>query len=312
MIVTIETRAKSCPGVFKAVDLAEETLRKKGALISVGQLIHNRREMERLQGLGLELIENGQLESYNKNTGEKNAYFLIRAHGEITETIEKAQLAGLEIVNATCQIVQHSQKLIEQHIVDGWRIVIVGKKNHAEVLSLISRTRGTGIVISSVEEISQHDIEERTLLIAQTTVDPELFAEIRKRLSEKIRELKVVDTTCRFLKTRQSDIQEFAKTQDVIIVVGGKNSSNLNLLYSISKSVNLRSYFVESPEDVDLDWFQGAKRVGITGGASTPRWQLEEMKHFLENQNFEENPNGLKNTKGGKNSWWMWKNHKKK
>ena len=274
MIVTIEAKAKSCPGVFKAVDMAEETLRKKGTLLSVGQLIHNSREMERLEKLGLELVTNGQLEEVNEETGETEHYFLVRAHGEISETIDKAHAAGFKIVDATCQIVQHSQKLIKQHLPEGWRIVIVGKKTHPEVLALISHTNGNGMVISSLDEIETHDFEERTLLIAQTTVDPELFTAIRHKLAEKIKELKVVDTTCRFLKTRQKDIEEFAKTQDAVVIVGGKNSSNLNLLYHTAKAVNGQTYFVESPDEIELTWFRKAKHIGISGGASTPRWQL--------------------------------------
>jgi len=306
MIVTIESKARPCPGVEKAISMAEDALRHGETVYSIGELIHNRLEMERLEKLGLVQIHNNMFVQTERMKNEySGSDFLVRAHGERQTIIDQARECGLNPINATCQIVRHSQDMVKQHIHEGWRIIIVGKKEHPEVLGLLDRTNGNGSVISSSEEASEQEFEERSLLLAQSTVDPDLFSSVRRILSKRLSDLKIMDTTCRFLRTRQKDITEFSQKQDVIIIVGGKNSSNCRLLYETARKMNPRSYHIEDSNDIDWSWFKQEDHVGISGGASTPRWQMEGVKNYLENRSQEKSPKGLKNRKGGLFTWWM-------
>jgi len=308
MIVTVESKARPCPGVERAVTLAEDVLGRVTILYSAGQLIHNRREVERLQSMGLRLVTLETLTDLPRKQELDDAHFLIRAHGESEEVLQKIRECGLRTVDATCPIVRHSQDLVDQHVREGWRIIIAGNKDHPEVTGLLARSKGCGVIIANREEATNLDFEDRSLLLAQTTIDPDFFSEVRRILSGKLSGLKIADTTCRFLCNRQVDMKAFGQQQDVIILVGGNNSANCRLLLNTALEVNKRSFKVEEPGEVNKQWFKATDRVGISGGASTPHWQLEEMRSYLNNHQMEENPKGLKNRKGGKFLWWMRKN----
>jgi 4-hydroxy-3-methylbut-2-enyl diphosphate reductase len=311
MPITIESKARPCPGVERAIALAEDALRRGEALYTFGQLIHNRREVERLESLGLKQVNPEYLGDKAKRRLYNDKYFLVRAHGEQSDVLDRILAANMHVVDATCPIVRHSQELVENHVREGWRIIIAGDREHPEVVGLAARSENNAVVISSSEEARKQDFDERSLLLAQTTVDPVVFAEIRHILSGRLSGLKIADTTCRFLKIRQSDITLFAKGQDALVFVVGKNSSNGKLLFQTVKGVNKRSILVEGPDEISNGLFRGEIRVGISGGASTPRWQLEEMRLFLENHKDGKNPKGLKNKKGGPFLWWMRKKQNK-
>jgi 4-hydroxy-3-methylbut-2-en-1-yl diphosphate reductase len=311
MPITVESKARPCPGVERAIALAEDVLRRGEILYTFGQLIHNRREVERLETLGMKKMNPEYLADKAKRRLYNERHFLVRAHGEQRDVLSRVQAASMHIVDATCPIVRHSQELVENHVRDGWRIIIAGDREHPEVVGLVARSEDSAVVISSAEEARKQDFDERSLLLAQTTVDPVLFAEIRRILSGRLSGLKIADTTCRFLKIRQSDISAFAKEQDAVVFIGGKNSSNGKLLFQTARAMNKRSILVEGPEEIRNGLFKGDARIGISGGASTPRWQLEEMRLFLENHKEGKNPKGLKNKKGGPFLWWMRKNQNK-
>jgi 4-hydroxy-3-methylbut-2-enyl diphosphate reductase len=308
MIVSVETKSKPCPGVDRAITLAEDFLTRGENLYTIGQLIHNRREVSRLEKMGLHVVDpKFFMEKYSR-LDDTEDYFLVRAHGEEESILTAVREKGLQIVDATCPIVRHSQELIDQHIREGWGIIIVGRASHPEVKGLLDRVGGNGIIISSEEEAESMDLDERSLLIAQTTIDPEFFTKIRMTLSKRLSGLKTVDTTCRFLRKRQSAVALFGESQDVVLLIGGKKSANCQLLYETVLKVNKRSYKLEDPGELNMKWFKNGERVGISGGASTPRWQLEEIKGYLTNHNNTKNPQGLKNRKGGTFLWWTWKN----
>jgi 4-hydroxy-3-methylbut-2-en-1-yl diphosphate reductase len=307
MRITVDPKAKPCPGVDRAIALAEDVLRRGEPLFAAGQLIHNRREVERLEGLGLQLISPETLSDRHRRKRLFGRHFILRAHGESQDILHKAKSCGMKIIDATCPIVRHSHELVEQHAREGWRIVIVGDPGHPEVRGLMARAGEIGTVVSDSGQAEKLDVENRSLLLAQTTVDPNRFAEVRRILSGRTQGLKIVDTVCRYLRNRQTDIQAFAGEQDLVIVVVGKNSSNGRLLYETARGVNKNTLQVEGPEELKASLFKNGAGVGISGGASTPRWQLDEMRMFIENIR-EINPKGFKNKKGGKFLWWMRKN----
>ncbi|MBN2417482.1 hypothetical protein JXO52_16720 [bacterium] len=307
--IQIDPKAKACPGVADGVLLTVDALGKVKQLYTVGQLIHNEREVARLVKLGLKIIQPAFILGLDPKVKLKQTGFLIRCHGEPAELIGLAKDAGMKVYDATCSIVKRSQKIVREHAREAYRILIAGKPGHAEVVGLLDASMGTGIVVSGPGDIETLEIENRTLLIAQTTIDPASFAEITEAARNRIPGVKIIDTTCRFITNRLEDMRDFGQRHDVVLLVGGKKSSNCRLLYEQLMNVNRRSYKVASPEDVDPAWLGGASSIGITGAASTPSWQLEEMHDFIEN--IVNNPKGLNNRKGGKRTWRIWKSQKK-
>jgi 4-hydroxy-3-methylbut-2-enyl diphosphate reductase len=308
MIVTIEPKSRPCPGVENAIATAEDVLRRDKPLICIGELIHNRREIDRLKEMGLEIISSEDFDESCSagKCGESN--FLVRTHGEGKAVLDRVRECGLMLVDTTCPIVRHSQQLVEQHAKEGWGIIIAGTPDHPEVKGLLERSGGCGIVISSREEAQERKLEDRSILLAQSTIDVQLFSEIRQILIARLTGLKVMDTACRFIRNRRDDVSHFAAGQSMVFLIGGRNSANCRLLVKTIKETKTPCYHLESPDDFRVEWLKDGQRIGIVGGASTPRWQLEEMKNFLENHFGEKNPKGLINRKGGKFLWWTRKN----
>ncbi|MCD6116060.1 4-hydroxy-3-methylbut-2-enyl diphosphate reductase [bacterium] len=310
MEIVIEQKSKPCPGVERAISLVEEAIGRGDKLFSVGKLIHNRREVDRLRSMGMEVIDRSTLDKRSEADKMAEMGFLIRAHGEIPDAISKARKLGMVVVDATCPIVQHSQEVVEQNVREGWAVIIAGKHEHPEVEGLLARAKGNGIVVSSVKEAESVKTSDRSILLAQSTIDGELFDKIRVELNKRVKILKIFDTTCRFIGNRREEVRKFVKDFDTVLVVGGSDSSNLGLLFTTANSIVKDCYRIEGINDIDPEWFKKTQRLGIVGGASTPRWQMEEIKAYIEEQQKENNPKGLNNRKGGTFKWWIRKNRK--
>ncbi|HHS13560.1 MAG TPA: 4-hydroxy-3-methylbut-2-enyl diphosphate reductase [bacterium] len=312
MIIHIDDRARPCPGVERAISTTEDILRRGQVLFAAGELIHNEREVSRLCSMGLEIVSVDTLLQAATDSPMMGHSFLVRTHGESQAILDAVHCLQMLVVDTTCPIVKHSQNLVREHVQSGWHIIIAGKKNHPEILGLMDLISGKGQVLSSKEAARKAELDTRSLLMAQTTVSPELFADIRKILLGRCQSLKILDTTCHFIRNRQKDIRKFASNHDLILLAGGLRSSNCQLLCDTARKVNPRSYHIQAPSNIDPSWLKDVQSVGITGGASTPRRQLEEIRYFLENYFSENNPKGLKNRKGGKRLWWTLKNQNNK
>lgn len=311
MKIIIDPKSRPCPGVDRILDQADNILSRGEVVYSVGELIHNNREVTRLVEMGLQLVNSDFILKFRRNLAKSDPYFLIRAHGEAPQTIQAAQDAGMSVLDGTCPIVKHSQEIVAQHAREGWRVLVAGKPGHAETIGLVGYAQGNGEAISSVTQAKTVGLESRTLLLAQSTISPELFTEIRKALIARMSGLKIVDTTCRFIGNRRKDVRSFAEENDAVILVGGQNSSNCRLLCQTMLEVNPNVQHIESGETLAMEKLENAETVGITGGASTPSWQIAELKSFLEATQHDNNPQGLKNTKGGNILWRIWKNQSK-
>jgi 4-hydroxy-3-methylbut-2-enyl diphosphate reductase len=288
--INIDPNAGFCWGVVRAIDFAENELKKSPKLYSLGDIIHNTAEVKRLGELGLEVISTDDFPKL-----EKGSKVLIRAHGEPPETYREAVKYGLEIIDATCPVVTKVQERIKKFFDNGYQIIIFGKKNHAEVIGLCGVTNNTAIVIHSLEEIQQSGIDFRkpTVLFSQTTMDKETFYKIAEVLREKVKELKIgtiedealkfhaKDTICGQVSGRDKKLREFAKSNDIIIFAAGRKSSNGKVLFDIVKKENPNSYFVEDENEIQFDWFDGSSTIGITGATSTPQWLMEKIRNYL-------------------------------
>jgi 4-hydroxy-3-methylbut-2-enyl diphosphate reductase len=274
MKAIIDPKAGFCGGVNRAITLAEELLQQGGQLAVKGELIHNRLEMERLQALGLKYVDDlGEVEG---------CPVLVRTHGEDGAFFESAQDLDLEIVNATCPKVRRSQNVIRRAHQQGRQIIIVGRINHPEVIALQGHCEGLAIVVYQEDLPPQVDVEKPTLLIAQTTVAPDIFSAWQERLQKLLRDLEVFDSRCSFVTRRQRELAAFAAEHPAVVFVGGKNSSNTALLFNVCRQVNSHSYFVENEAELDPDWFRHLDRVGVSGSASTPMWQLRRVADAIE------------------------------
>lgn len=310
LTVEIDKTSGFCAGVIGAITKAEDFLeknRKSGErhkLFSLGAIVHNDLELQRLERQGLVSIDKDDLEEIRQVDGEA---LLIRAHGEPPETFALAKGKGFNIIDCTCPVVLKLQERIrEAHArltKDGrqGQIIIFGKIGHAEVLGLVGQVGGDATVIEDLamleEKINDGTISLTvpTEVFSQTTKSPAEYATICSRLEELMagaRELSVErfkgthlltvhDTICGQVASRHARLSRFALEHDVVIFVAGKASSNGKVLCNLCKSVNIRTYYVGGPADIRKEWFRDDDKVGVCGATSTPKWLLEEVADYI-------------------------------
>lgn len=288
MKVTIDQSSGFCWGVVRTIEIAEEELAKTPDLSSLGPVIHNPVEIERLREKGLKTVT---VDDFSALRGKK---VLIRAHGEPPSTYARAREQGVTLVDATCPVVTKVQERIRKFYDSGYQVVIFGKRDHAEVIGLVGQTDGTAIVITSADEIGRVDPGRKTVLFSQTTMDKAGFQEITRTLRERIREFEVgtfeesaiefhaKDTICGQVSGRDRKLREFASANDVMVFVAGRNSSNGKVLFDICRAANARTFFVENESELRREWFDGASTVGISGATSTPQWLMAKVKGAVE------------------------------
>lgn len=282
MEILIDEHAGYCFGVVKAIGAAEEVLKNEGGLYCLGDIVHNSAEVERLKNMGLEVIDHDMLE------GLRGKKVLIRAHGEPPETYRRAESLNIELVDATCPIVLALQQRIrkgydEMRPVNG-QIVIFGKPGHAEVVGLTGQTDGTAIIVSGPDDISAIDFHRPIRLYSQTTKSREEYQRLQDNIASRLPEgadFVAYDTVCNRVANRARDLEGFACSVDVLLFVAGSNSSNGHYLYEYCRKVQPKTYLIADPSQLQAHWFDGARRVGISGATSTPRWLMEDVKKAI-------------------------------
>ena len=295
LTVDIDSNSGFCAGVIRAIGKAEEFLASKdgnpeGRLYSLGAIVHNDSELERLADKGLVTIDK---EDLNEMVSAKGEVLLIRAHGEPPETYDTAENLGFQIIDCTCPVVLKLQQRIRkahstQKAEGSGQIIIFGKIGHAEVLGLVGQTDGEAIVIENMTmlekaiESGQIKLDVPTEIFSQTTKSPSEYLQICARVEEMMAErsselLKTHNTICSQVATRHERLSAFALEHDIIIFVAGKASSNGKVLCDLCKSLNIRTYHIDSASETKRDWFRADDRVGICGATSTPKWLLEEV-----------------------------------
>ncbi len=282
--IEIDPNSGFCFGVIKAIETAEKELRKDGELFCIGDIVHNEKEMSRLQQAGMVSISTDYIKEIKSNK------IFIRAHGEPPHTYQLAKNNNLEVVDATCPVVLKLQKRIKK----SWeylesqkgQIIIYGKKGHAEVIGLMGQTNNCAFIIESYKEIDQIDLNKPTHLYAQTTKSIAEFNRISEYLKEHIKagiEFKSFDSICRQVANRLPLISSFAQQHDIIIFVGGKKSSNAQMLFKECKKANLNSFFVHDQTQLENKWFKPhIDSIGICGATSTPPWLMQEIAAKIE------------------------------
>ena len=288
MVVEIDEKSGFCFGVQNAVEIAEKALMKGERVFSLGPIVHNDREVERLSALGLVSINHKEFRKL------RDCKVLFRAHGEPPETYIEAEKNNITIIEATCPIVKKLQSKIKETWEDiresYGQVVIFGKQGHAEVVGLLGQTLNEGILVSSPKDLDRIDITKPVWLFAQTTMsirDYQNFAGLilarmrEKGISNPEKLLHVSKTICGQVSNREPHLKTFAQKHDIVIFVSGRESSNGKMLYSVCRNINPETYFVSSIEEIDASWFKGKSSAGICGATSTPKWLIEKVRDFV-------------------------------
>jgi len=270
--VTIDTKSGFCFGVEYAIEMAEDILNEEGELYCLGDIVHNDREVTRLEKMGLEIIDHDKLKEM------KDIKVLIRAHGEPPSTYELAIKNNITLIDASCPVVLKLQNRIKKSHDKEEKIYIYGKHGHPEVKGLMGQTGKDAIVFQDIKELDLDSLPESITLYTQTTKSKEKFHEIVSTLTKSGTDVNVNDTLCRQVSNRDTQLQDFSTNFDKIIFVSGTKSSNGNALYNACKNHNEKSYFISSSEELKKDWFGKKEKVGVCGATSTPMWLMEEVK----------------------------------
>lgn len=282
MQVIIDPFSGPCPGVQRAIKMLERELEDYGRAVALGQVIHNAMEINRLRDKGLVTVTQNEEPSSMDDTLRDQRVF-IRSHGISDEYRRSLQASDVTLVDGTCPTVAAIQKKIRRYDAEGYQVVIAGKKGHPEVVGLAGCGEKKAIVLQDENDVEQLDVNGSYYVVAQTTISPDLFNRIIDRVKGRVKDVVIEDTTCRHVTRRHEKIRNFARQVDVLLLVGGKNSSNTGVLFRVAHAVNAQTIWIESADELDPEMFSTASTVGITGSASTPVWQLHRVKEVLEN-----------------------------
>jgi 4-hydroxy-3-methylbut-2-en-1-yl diphosphate reductase len=282
MIVEIDKKSGFCFGVINAIRAAENELNDSEYLYCLGDIVHNGKEVERLEKKGLKTISKEEYFTL------KNCKVLIRAHGEPPETYDYAKENNIELIDATCPVVLTLQEKVkrsyESKSAQQGQLVIYGKKGHAEIEGLNGQTDYNAIVIESKDEIEKIDTSRPVSFYSQTTKRIEDFNEIAGLIHSKMQPgvpVEIKDTICRQVSNRVPNLKIFSKNYDLILFVAGRKSSNGQYLFSICKEENPNSFIISRTDEIQKEWFSGVNSVGICGATSTPNWLMEDVAEWV-------------------------------
>jgi len=257
-----------CFGVKRAIKIAENTQNAS----TIGPLIHNNEEINRLR-------ENFNVKTLHDISEAQNIErAIIRTHGIPKKDLETLKQSKVEVINATCPYVTKPQEICEKMSQEGYEIVIFGDADHPEVKGVESYAINGAYVVQSVAELEKIKFKGyKVAVVSQTTRKISEFLDITGYLQMRYKEVRVFNTICNATFENQDAARELAKEADVVIVIGGKNSSNTKQLHSICKEYCADSFLVESEKDLDPSWFNQKQLCGVTAGASTPDWIIEKI-----------------------------------
>ncbi len=283
MHIEIDDKSGFCFGVVRAITEAEKALRGGGTVYSLGDIVHNRIEVQRLERLGLQTVTHDDMSRLG------GCRLFIRAHGEPPTTYARARERGIEVIDATCPVVARLQNRVvkahEQMRPRNGQVVILGKRGHAEVVGLTGQVEAPTTVIEGPADLDTIDFTRPVYFLSQTTQSIALFeqlaAEMRRRAADPDA-VQVDDTICRQVSNREQHLTEFARRFDVVVFVCGRKSSNGKVLFEVCRRANPRTYTIEEPAELDPAWLEGAASVGICGATSTPKWLMQEVADAIE------------------------------
>jgi len=271
MKINIAKTAGFCFGVRRAIKIALATVKSGSRIEMLGDIVHNEQVVRDMQDAGIKKVA--------RLTKGKNKNFLIRAHGISLKTIIEAKKLGYKIIDATCPMVKEIHKIAIGMERNCRKIIIIGNKKHAEVQGIVGHLKTTPIVIESAKNIPIAKIRriKKACVVVQSTQNIEKVNKILNILKQQIKDLRFFNTICSTTVAKQTEIKTMPIKNDIMIIIGSKTSANTKRLYEISKSLNKKSYWVQTKKDLRKSWFRGIKGVGIHAGASTPDYATQSV-----------------------------------
>jgi len=277
MEVLVAKKCGFCPGVRNAIRLAEKTLAQTDQVYSLGPIIHNDDEVERLARAGLKTVHS--VDQVDSGT------VIIRSHGARPDQIEALRQRGIKIVDATCVLVKRVQQIAQQLARDGYQVVVVGEAEHPEVQAVVGCAHNV-TVLSSLDDLSKIPANAKLGIVAQTTQSPQQFGEMLGAVAQlPFTELKVLNTLCQESVKRQLAAVQLCKQVDVMFVLGGLHSANTRRLAELCRQHNPQTYHLQNHTGLDSTALAGKRIAGVTAGASTPDWVIHRFVEKLRNIN---------------------------
>jgi 4-hydroxy-3-methylbut-2-enyl diphosphate reductase len=268
--IILAQRAGFCFGVKRATSMAIEAADHYHQICSLGPIIHSPQLVKKLEEKGVEVVSNVE--------DIQGGAVIIRSHGVTSPELENILLRDLKIVDATCPFVKKAQEYAALLSSEGYTVVLVGEQEHPEVQGIISYARGGEVfVVGSPGQAEALPTKKRMGIVAQTTQSMDNLRQIVDVCLSKCKELRVFNTICDATAVRQSEARTIARQADLMLVIGGFNSANTTRLAQICREIQPRTHHVETADQIEPDWFRDVELVGITAGASTPRWIIEEV-----------------------------------
>jgi 4-hydroxy-3-methylbut-2-enyl diphosphate reductase len=264
-----------CFGVERAVEMVENALNEGATVRGLGALIHNAQEMQRLETKGVATIN-----APEEATIDVTA--VIRAHGVTPDVQRELQERAAQVIDATCPFVTKVQKLAERAAKQGRDVVVVGNPEHPEMIGVVGYAPQNTHVVRDASEVAALPMLHAPLVVSQTTLKLQTFLDAAAAVREKAdAEPQVVNTICSATRDRQDAARALAGHVDAFYVIGGRHSSNSVKLLAVCKEQCAKSFLIETPDEISLDDLQGVERVGVTAGASTPKWLIDQVVEKL-------------------------------
>ena len=274
MKIILAQQAGFCFGVKRATQMAFEAADKGGKTFTLGPIIHSPQVVQKLEEMGV-----GVLKSISELD---NGVIIIRSHGVASGELDAAVRKNLEIVDATCPFVKKAQEHVKRLSETGYDVVVVGDEDHPEVQGIVSYAKGKVYVVGSGEEAAKLGKMGKIGVVAQTTQSFENLKSVVLECLMKGSEIRVFNTICDATAVRQEEAKELAKKVDCMVVIGGYNSANTKRLAEVCSELQPKTYHIETAQQLDHRWFKGVETVGVTAGASTPKWLIDEVIERIE------------------------------
>jgi 4-hydroxy-3-methylbut-2-enyl diphosphate reductase len=271
MEVIIAEHAGFCFGVRRAIEVVTKAVEAGGELSTLGPLIQ---EVKRLESAGVKVTKNVESASGGR--------LVMPSHGVAQETLDEAKKCCSEIIDATCPYVAKVHRTVRELAKAGFQVVVVGDPGHSEVKGILSAAGPGAVAVTSSEEAAEHGWREKVGVVAQTTQTAERFQQIVDVIRKTADDVRAVNTICVATRQRQEAVQDVAPEVDVMFVIGGRNSANTNRLTEICEAVGVPTYHIETAAEIQDNWLVNKRIAGITAGASTPDWLIEDVKVRLE------------------------------
>lgn len=264
MKINLARSAGFCFGVKRAVDIASEIAGKERPVYMLGDIVHNEDVVRNLARQGIRRVES--------LSRQKKGVLLIAAHGIPADLLEKAKQYGYEIVDATCPMVKEIHKIAIEMDRQGYRIIIIGDRNHAEVIGIAGQIKNKSIIIEALDKLKIKELNgiKKAAVVVQSTQDLEKVSRIKDILEKSVNDLKFFNTICAPTRIKQKEIRALPKENDAVIVIGSKKSANTKRLYQIAKSINKNTHRINNKDEIKRQWFKDVRSLGVTAGASTP------------------------------------------